>query len=253
MISSSQLSNYQEQGYAIIRGVFSNELLNEIKNEVNRVLSDSSIFNPNNLRCRYHLQSDTGARLLEAIDPLTDLSPLFAEIARHSTIRNLLNELFQEEPCLFKDKLILKPPGARGYPLHQDYIHWPFFPKTFTTVVIALDQATRENGCIEVFPTLHSHDSFAPLDGEFHDLPDTILKGISPVFLELEPGDMALFGVFMPHRSAPNPTNRSRRQLYFSYNAESDGGEQRDFHYRDYLRWLRKRYTEFGSNELFFR
>ena len=37
--------------------------------------------------------------------------------------------------------------------------------------------------------------------------------------LVLEPGDVAVFGGFTPHRSDPNLSDRWRRQLYLSYNA----------------------------------
>ena len=46
--------------------------------------------------------------------------------------------------------------------------------------------------------------------------------------LVLEPGDVAVFGGFTPHRSDPNVSGRWRRQLYLSYNASSDGGDQRE-------------------------
>mgnify|MGYP003332445714 CR=1 FL=1 len=52
-----------------------------------------------------------------------------------------LGQLLGEEVCLFKDKLIYKPAGATGYPLHQDYIAWPDFPKTFTTAVVSTSLA----------------------------------------------------------------------------------------------------------------
>jgi 2-aminoethylphosphonate dioxygenase len=68
----------------------------------------------------------------------------------------------------------------------------------------------------------------------------------------LEPGDVAVFGGFTPHRSDPNVTDRWRRQLYLSYNAESDGGDQRDKHYREFHAWLRAKYAEHGKTDTYF-
>ena len=70
--------------------------------------------------------------------------------------------------------------------------------------------------------------------------------------LVLEPGDVAVFGGFTPHRSDPNVSERWRRQLYLSYNASSDGGEQREKHYREFHAWLRKKYAEFGKADTYF-
>jgi hypothetical protein len=71
--------------------------------------------------------------------------------------------------------------------------------------------------------------------------------------LDLMPGDIAIFGGYMPHRSVPNRSSHWRRLLYLSYNALSDGGEQRDHHYAEFRRWLQDRYAEHGKTATFFR
>ena len=63
-----------------------------------------------------------------------------------------LGELYGEEACLFKDKLIFKPPGVKGYGLHQDWIAWPGFPRSFLKVLVPLDAADVANGCTVVYP-----------------------------------------------------------------------------------------------------
>src|SRR5205807_2640681 len=136
-----------------------------------------------------------------------------------------------DEPCLFKDKLIYKPPGVQGYGLHQDWIAWPGFPRSFLTVLVPLDPSGVENGCTEVFSGYHHQGSLSVEDGQYHELPPDLMDESRGVPLELEPGDAAVFGGFTPHRSAPNRSPHWRRQLYLSYNQRSDGGEQRARHY----------------------
>ena len=62
-----------------------------------------------------------------------------------------------------------------------------------------------------------------------------------------------MFDGFIPHRSAPNRSDRWRRQLYVSYNKVSDGGHQRGRHYEEFHRWLRVKYAEHGKTELYYR
>ena len=81
--------------------------------------------------------------------------------------------------------------------------------------------------------------------------PGEIAEGTA-VALELRPGDVAIFGCFMPHRSDPNTSSRWRRLLYLSYNADSDGGDRREAHYREFLGWLRKKYAEYGKTNVYF-
>jgi hypothetical protein len=71
--------------------------------------------------------------------------------------------------------------------------------------------------------------------------------------LELDPGDIALFSAFTPHRSAPNHSDRWRRQLYLSYNANNEGGDRREAHYREFHAWLKDRYAEYGKTQTWFK
>ncbi len=71
--------------------------------------------------------------------------------------------------------------------------------------------------------------------------------------LELDPGDVAVFGCFVPHRSGPNRSDRWRRLLYLGYNADSDGGDRRAAHYAEFHAWLKAKYAEYGKAETYFR
>lgn len=78
----------------------------------------------------------------------------------------------------------------------------------------------------------------------------TVTRGFFP--LELEPGNIAVFTGFTPHRSGPNTSDRWRRQLFLSYNKLSDGGEQRDKHYAEFHQRWRARLATQGVIDLYF-
>ena len=88
--------------------------------------------------------------------------------AHDARIRGPLAAIYGDEACLFKDKLIFKPPGAKGYALHQDFMGWNGFPESFVTVLVPIDAADEENGCTEVFPGYHRQGCLSPCDGEYH-------------------------------------------------------------------------------------
>jgi len=248
-----ELSDYERQGFLVLRAVFNSTEVDELKAESEVLLKRRELMDPHNLRCRWQPHEVTGALLFETFDPVVDIAPACARVAADLRILDVLAMLYGEPPCLFKDKLIFKPPGARGYDLHQDYIAWPGFPRTFITVLVAIDPAAAANGCTEVFPGYHRRGYLSPPDGRHPVLPEGVCDEHTRVELDLSPGDIALFGCFTPHRSAANRSDGWRRQLYLSYNATSEGGQQRERHYRQYHDWLLRRYAEQGRTDVFFR
>src|SRR5262245_54128772 len=227
-LTPAELRHYDERGYLVVRGLFSPLEIGLVAMEADRLLERKDLIATNNLRCRWQDHCDTGECLFETFDPVIDLGSFCAALARDARLVGLLRSIYRDDAHLFKDKLIFKPPGARGYDLHQDYIAWPSFPRSFITAAVAIDPCGPANGCTEVFPGVHRRGCVTPEDGDYHVVPDDVIAGIDPVSLELQPGDVALFGCFTPHRSSPNRSPGSRRLLYLSYNADSDGGDNRD-------------------------
>jgi 2-aminoethylphosphonate dioxygenase len=227
--------SWHQQGYVVLRKLLHRSKIERALEEAIALYQRQDLISREDKRCRFR------GELFETFDPIIDLSPAAELIARDPTLLNELSHLYGEPARLFKDKLIYKPPGCPGYGLHQDWIAWPGFPRSFLTVLAPLEPSTLDNGCTVVYPGYHHEGSLSLGDGEYHELPAELVDEARAVPLELEPGDVAIFGGFVPHRSAPNQSSRWRRQLYLSYNALSDGGEQREAHYREFHQWLERR------------
>jgi 2-aminoethylphosphonate dioxygenase len=251
-LTPAQARQYQQDGFLVVRGLFSPPEMALASMEAERLLGRDDLKDTNNIRCRWQNHVGTGECLFETFDPVADISPLLGQLARDPRLVGVLSALYVEPAHLFKDKLIFKPPGAKGYDLHQDYIGWSGFPETFVTAAVAIDACGKDNGATEVFPEYHKRGYLSPRDGDYHSLPLESIDEASGVFLELEPGDVAIFGCFVPHRSAPNRSDRWRRLLYLSYNADSDGGDQRDAHYAEFHTWLKAKYAEYGKHDTYF-
>jgi len=249
-LTSAQLDQYQRDGYLVLRGVFAPPELAEMSREADRLLGRTDLMFDENMRARFKPHIETGAKLFEVFDPFLDLAPVCKRYVLDRRILGPLASIYGEEACLFKDKLIYKAPGSEGAHLHQDYIAWPRFPISFLTVVLAIDDFGADNGCTEVYPGIHRRGYLSPADGKHYQLDEDVLKPVEPVPVFLAPGDLAIFGCYTPHRSAANRSRRWRRGLFISYNACSEGGEQRDEHYQDFHEWLRDKYPN-GSQLIF--
>ncbi len=244
---------YERDGFVVLRGLFPAGEIAAAAAEADALLErHKALITTRNLRCRWQTNVQTGTCDFETFDPIIDLSPACRDLAHDGRLLGALAELYGEPACLFKDKLIYKPPGLTGYGLHQDWIAWPGFPRSFLTVLVPFDAADRDNGATEVFAGYHHGGSLSAEDGHYHELPPGTVDESRGVLLALKPGDVAVFGGFTPHRSAPNRSPRWRRQLYLSYNKRSDGGDQRAKHYAEFHAWLRQKYAEHGKTDVDF-
>jgi ectoine hydroxylase-related dioxygenase (phytanoyl-CoA dioxygenase family) len=252
-VDEKALRQYRSEGYVIVRQVFSGNEMAALSEEATRLFGFRDLIDVNNIRCRWQDHVETKECRFDCFDPVIDLSDAFDRAARDERLFDIVAGLYGEPACLFKDKLIYKPPGATGYGLHQDYIGWPSFPRSFVTLLMPIDRATDANGATEVFPGRHQQGYLSAADGDYHELPLSEIDETKGVRLCLEPGDVAVFHGMLPHRSAANRSQSWRRQLYLSYNAQSDGGDQREAHYREFHVWLKKKYAEFGKDAVYFK
>jgi hypothetical protein len=252
-LDDARVARYHADGFMVVKQVFTVADVEELAVEADRLLERKDLIDSDNIRCRWQNDVDTGECRLDCFDPVTDLSPTIDRVARDARILDIVADLYGEPGHLFKDKLIFKSPGALGYNLHQDYISWKAFPTSFLTAIVAIDPADATNGATEVFSGYHQQGCLTTKDGNYHQLPDDAVDPGRGTVLELEPGDLAIFGGYTPHRSGPNRSDRWRRLLYLSYNAHSDGGDQRTAHYAEFHEWLKDRYAEYGKTATFFR
>lgn len=253
MLSTEQTQQYHKHGFLVLPGFFSTAEADALRAETDRLLSECApLIDERNLRCRFMRHHQTNEQLFEVFDPVNDLSPLCEQVTCNESLLAVLAELLGEPVSLFKEKLIFKLPGAKGYDLHQDIpLSWPGFPKTFTTVLMPIDESTTQNGCTEVFSGYH--DAHLCDDPAVYMLPDETVDDARRTMLALRPGDIAIFHGLTPHRSGPNTTSSMRRAFYVSYNATSDGGDQRSQHYDAFRERMRQYLTSLAPEPVYFR
>lgn len=116
---------WDRDGFVIARGLFDPAEIAAASADADRVREEfKHLVNVKNIRCRWHDNVFTGECQFDAFDPIIDLSPACKILAYDRRLFDLLADLYGGPACLFKDKLIYKLPGAKGYGLHQDWIAW---------------------------------------------------------------------------------------------------------------------------------
>jgi len=127
---------------------------------------------------------------------------------------------------LYKEKVNYKLPGGAGYAPHQDAPAYPFIDQ-HVSCMIAIDDATVANGCLEVVSGAHGH--VLPADDAGCVRAD-VAAGLAWAPVEVRAGQALWFHSRTPHRSGPNRSGRSRRALYPTFNAAAEGDRRADYY-----------------------
>lgn len=138
-------------------------------------------------------------------------------------------QVFGEPVALFKEKINFKGPGGEGFAPHQDsQAGWEVYASNFVNVMVCIDEAAIENGCLELAPGQHRRGLLRGME----PLKDEDMVGMEFRMCPTRPGDLVLFDAYVPHRSAPNMTRTIRRLYYATYNRASEG-EHMHVYYAD--------------------
>lgn len=140
----------------------------------------------------------------------------------------MAGQLLGEPAVLYKEKVNYKHPGGAGFAAHQDALAYPHITVS-VSCLLAVDDSTAENGCLEFASGMHHELLPTDRDGCIHpDIAQTLTWRPCPV----RAGSLAWFHSHTPHRSGPNMSTASRRALYLTYNVASLGDLHEDY-YRD--------------------
>lgn len=219
-LSAFQKAQYDSDGYLIIRNFLSKDeidLLHDIATKDNILKNHAIDLND---------QSGKRTKLTLWFTPGDDT---FGLLTRSQGIVSAIQTLLGEgEVCHFHSKLMQKEPRVGGaWEWHQDYGYWYkngfVFPDAMISVMVALTEATKENGCLQVLKGSHKMGRLEHLfagEQQGADMPFVVesLKIFKKEYVELSPGDFLFFHSNTLHMSEANLSNRPRWSLISAYN-----------------------------------
>jgi len=148
-------------------------------------------------------------------------------VPEHAELRRLLTErlvltaamVLGEPAILYKEKINYKAAGGAGFSPHQDAPAYPFVDR-HVSCMVAVDDSTLDNGCLEVVSGRH-HELLET--DERGCIPTVIVETMSWTSVPLRRGRTLWFHSLTPHRSGANRSRSDRRALYPTYNAATEG------------------------------
>lgn len=223
-LQPDDLDAWRRDGYLHLPGAFVAEQVAEIADWVDDIAARPD--GDHDLMQHYEV-TDTGPQIARSEYLLTYHVGLHSLLTT-GAIPEFGGRLMGEPVVLYKEKINYKLRGGAGFQPHQDAPAYPHID-SHVTCMIAVDDATIENGCLEVVPGLHGGDLRENADGCIH--PEVVAQ-LDWQPLEMAAGDILWFHSKTPHRSGPNLSDRTRRAFFLTYNAASEG-DQRERYYAD--------------------
>ncbi|MEM7126717.1 MAG: phytanoyl-CoA dioxygenase family protein [Chloroflexota bacterium] len=206
MLTDEQIERYHQDGFVTPDFRLPSDVVEDIRQAHTRLLERHPEFSD---YCSALLAFDTW----------------FLNVARIPEVLDMVKQLIGEDVALWNSSFFAKPAkvGTKT-PWHQDGEYWPIDPLATCTAWIAIDPATRENGCLRVIPGSHKAKTLAKhnvsnaegialnleLDANEFDEADA-------VDIVLEPGQISLHDVYLYHGSEPNHSEHSRRGMTLRY------------------------------------
>jgi hypothetical protein len=232
-LTDGDVASFHRDGFVIRRGWFDAEEMG--------VLAGFAREDPDLVSHHMPVKDASGreSRLTLWNHPGDDLYGMFSRCRR---VVDGAEQLLGDEVYHYHAKMMLKEPRVGGaWEWHQDYGYWYqngcLYPDMLS-VMIAVDRADRENGCLEVLRGSHllgrvEHGRFGEQTGADPERVEAARARLELVRFEAEPGDTLFFHSNLLHASGPNTADRPRWTLILAYNTRHND-PYRDSHHPRY-------------------
>jgi len=231
-LTEAQVAQYHEDGYILIKHLFDDEetdLLRRAAKE-DRALDEHAFGRGDGEggKIRLSLWNHPG-------------DGIYGMFARCRRVTDAADQLLDDEAYHYHSKMIMKDAKVGGaWAWHQDYGYWyqnGVLSPNLVSCFIAVDPATKENGCLQVIKGSHKlgrieHVLTGDQAGADTDRVDEILKRFELVHVTMDPGDALFFHSNLLHRSDQNRSDHPRWSMICCYNCKSNDPYKESHHPR---------------------
>ena len=260
-IEDRHLADLERDGFAIIRGFLPPEELAAIEAAVDRVhaegMTHHATYRHKNL-C-YEILKDPvlGRKVLLQAYWFAWIEPVLERQRRDPRYLEVFEPLLGSDIKQIANQIHWKPPGAAysDYRFHQD-LRFREKPEDFSnltthsfTTALAIDPTGEENGALMFFPGSHKLGYLELSDGGpimndggergwgLSKADGLSRAGLDPkdaVLAEMEPGDLAIWGLLTVHGSRGNRSKTlDRRMILNSYVRAEDSPNRGEWAFKD--------------------
>lgn len=228
-------ATFERDGFLIVRSLFD---LDEMSGLLRFAKADRAIVSESYVR-----RDARGGQTRLAVRNDLDGESIYTAIVRSRRVAGTMATLLGDEVYHYHHKMMLKEPLVGGaWEWHQDYGYWYnngcLYPD-MGSCLIAVDEATRENGCLQVLRGTQrigrvDHVTVGDQTGADPDRVAWARGRHELVYCEMKPGDAIFFHSNLLHRSDRNESERPRWSLICCYNTRHNDPFRRDGRHPNY-------------------
>lgn len=164
------------------------------------------------------ISPDERAALVRKFMGFTRTHATLKDVANYAPLRSAIEDIAGEKTRLFQSMALVKPPGGREKPWHQDHAYFDLpIDARVCGVWIALGEVTEENGAMFMLRGAHRDGPIVHFQRRDWQICDSDMLGRTAVALPMQPGDLVIFDAKIPHGTPTNRTDGQRWALQYHY------------------------------------
>lgn len=219
MITREDVQFYKDNGYLLVKGVYSPQEVEAMRGAIDRILQravEANLDRNSRWGGEHTSEEELKKVVLKGFHDVQYHDAVFTAAAIHPRMREVLSGLIGPNVQLHHSKMLVKPPevGA-AFPMHQDYPYFPHEKHTMLAGSVHLDDTDDENGCLHVIPGSHKQGPLGHVGRHYLNHKEY------PIDLGLacpaKAGDVLFFNYLTIHGSHVNRSKRTRRNVLFQY------------------------------------
>jgi ectoine hydroxylase-related dioxygenase (phytanoyl-CoA dioxygenase family) len=221
MLSKNQIQEYHARGFLCVPDFLSPKLIDTFLETADEIVSSNARNDYDSARVEMEPdQSPSGTKVRRIYEPCEYYEP-YRSYSDSPEVLNVVEQLIGHNIYLHYSKLNMKPAELGSVvDWHQDLSYFPSTNGDSLAILIYLDDADLENGCLMALPKRHENDLMDHTSSGIFQ--GRITETIAESDAELLPGKAGtaiILHCLTPHASRPNLSERQRRTLIISYRA----------------------------------
>lgn len=224
IIDAIDLKKYESDGFLLIEDLVSESELAGLQERLREYTHGGKthqevVFQVEPRVTRGELKVDHPGDGIRKIDRLVENDDRYQHLGKHPNIVAVLTQILGADIKMFRNSVMLKAPGVGSVKgMHQDSPYWPIEPMSLCSCWFAIDDATLENGCMEVIigghklgalPHKNVTDDYV-IEESHYNMKDAVA-------VPMKAGSGLFFHSLLPHYTAPNRSEKWRRAIALSY------------------------------------